>query len=199
MNWLLRGIPAKRVFEAATIDNARFFRIDDYGTVETGKQASLLLLRANPLDGPAAFDTIETVIRRGARGATRRARRRPRQRAASRRARSIEVTSFGRIRPDGHTTTVTFRAGARCDHGRRFADAGDADAFLDNDDPPSKSSDPAPSCFGPAGRASTTCAGARETPRPSRGCRTPRHCRTGGDAPWCDRGTTAYTACRRSA
>jgi imidazolonepropionase-like amidohydrolase len=63
LNLVRAGIPAKRVFEAATIDNARFFRIDaDYGTVETGKRASLLLLRANPLDGPAAFDTVETVI-----------------------------------------------------------------------------------------------------------------------------------------
>jgi imidazolonepropionase-like amidohydrolase len=57
------GIPAKRVFEAATIENARFFHIDaDYGTVEIGKRASLLLLRANPLTAPTAFDTIETVI-----------------------------------------------------------------------------------------------------------------------------------------
>jgi imidazolonepropionase-like amidohydrolase len=63
LNLVRGGIPATRVFAAATIDNARFFRIDaDYGTVEAGKRASLLVLRANPLDGPAALDTIETVI-----------------------------------------------------------------------------------------------------------------------------------------
>jgi imidazolonepropionase-like amidohydrolase len=38
---------------------------DRIGTVEPGKLANLLLLRANPLDGVTAFDTIETVFLHG--------------------------------------------------------------------------------------------------------------------------------------
>ena len=41
-------------------------RLDrDIGTVEKGKRAHLLLLRANPLDGVEAYNTIETVILAG--------------------------------------------------------------------------------------------------------------------------------------
>jgi imidazolonepropionase-like amidohydrolase len=56
------GISARQLFAAATIDNARFFGLEDYGTIEPGKIASLLLLRANPLSSTAAFDTIDTLI-----------------------------------------------------------------------------------------------------------------------------------------
>ena len=45
------GIPLPAIFRAATINNARQFRLDkDYGTVATGKVANLLLLEANPLE-----------------------------------------------------------------------------------------------------------------------------------------------------
>jgi imidazolonepropionase-like amidohydrolase len=38
------------------------FGLEDYGTLEPGKIASLLLLRTDPLSSTAAFDTIDTVI-----------------------------------------------------------------------------------------------------------------------------------------
>jgi imidazolonepropionase-like amidohydrolase len=57
------GVSAPQLFRALTIDNARAFRLDGHiGSVEAGKRAHLLLLRANPLTGVAAYDTIEQVI-----------------------------------------------------------------------------------------------------------------------------------------
>jgi hypothetical protein len=56
------GIPARQLLAAATIENARFFGLEDYGTLEPGKIASLLLLQTDPLLSTAAFDTIDTVI-----------------------------------------------------------------------------------------------------------------------------------------
>jgi imidazolonepropionase-like amidohydrolase len=38
---------------------------DKIGTVQPGKTANLLLLRANPLQSVTAFDTIETVFLHG--------------------------------------------------------------------------------------------------------------------------------------
>lgn len=57
------GIPLARIFEAATINNARMFGLDDrYGSIETGKTANLLLLKANPLETIEAWDTIQWVV-----------------------------------------------------------------------------------------------------------------------------------------
>jgi imidazolonepropionase-like amidohydrolase len=57
------GIPPRAIFEAATINNARQFRLErDYGTVERGKRANLLLLLANPLEDAGAWDRIDKVI-----------------------------------------------------------------------------------------------------------------------------------------
>jgi imidazolonepropionase-like amidohydrolase len=57
------GIPPRQILEAATRSNARLFGLArDYGTVEPGKRASLLILRADPLISTSAFDTIELVI-----------------------------------------------------------------------------------------------------------------------------------------
>jgi imidazolonepropionase-like amidohydrolase len=51
---------------AATINNAKQFRIEkDYGTVEVGKIANLLLLESNPLDSVEAWSSIEIVILHG--------------------------------------------------------------------------------------------------------------------------------------
>ena len=36
-----------------------------YGTVEAGKVANLLVLRANPLESVAAYDAIDLVVVRG--------------------------------------------------------------------------------------------------------------------------------------
>jgi imidazolonepropionase-like amidohydrolase len=50
-------------FAQATIDNARIMRLDgDIGSIEKGKRAHLLLLRANPLHSVEAYNTIETVF-----------------------------------------------------------------------------------------------------------------------------------------
>jgi len=60
------GIPLQAIFAAATLNNAKQFRIDkDYGTVEVGKVANLLLLNADPLQSVEAWNQIDKVILRG--------------------------------------------------------------------------------------------------------------------------------------
>ena len=60
------GIPLDRLLAAATLEAARAFRLDSlYGTVEAGKIANLLLLRANPLETVEAYDSIDVVVVRG--------------------------------------------------------------------------------------------------------------------------------------
>jgi imidazolonepropionase-like amidohydrolase len=60
------GIPLSAIFSAATLNNARQFRIEkDYGTVEKGKIANLLVLDANPLSSIEAWTKIDKVILRG--------------------------------------------------------------------------------------------------------------------------------------
>jgi imidazolonepropionase-like amidohydrolase len=64
--WARAGIPPRAIFDAATINNARQFRLEkDYGTIERGKVGNLLLLQANPLESAQAWGAIETVILRG--------------------------------------------------------------------------------------------------------------------------------------
>jgi imidazolonepropionase-like amidohydrolase len=65
-HWLTAGVSLPRLFRALTLDNARAFGLDrDRGTIEVGKRADLLLLRANPLVSIGAYDSIETVIHAG--------------------------------------------------------------------------------------------------------------------------------------
>jgi imidazolonepropionase-like amidohydrolase len=65
-NWIAAGVSNEKLFRALTIDNARMLRLEDkIGTVQPGKTANLLLLRANPLQSVTAFDTIETVFLHG--------------------------------------------------------------------------------------------------------------------------------------
>jgi imidazolonepropionase-like amidohydrolase len=60
------GIPLPTIFRAATLNNAEQFGLaKDYGTVEPGKIANLLLLTANPLETMRAYAQIEKVILRG--------------------------------------------------------------------------------------------------------------------------------------
>jgi imidazolonepropionase-like amidohydrolase len=60
------GIPLSEIFAAGTINNARQLRLDnDYGTIEKGKVANLLLLEANPLADIEAWTKIDRVILRG--------------------------------------------------------------------------------------------------------------------------------------
>jgi imidazolonepropionase-like amidohydrolase len=60
------GLTPPEIMAAGTVNNARRFGLaDDYGTVETGKVANLLLLSENPLASVSAWDTIETVVLHG--------------------------------------------------------------------------------------------------------------------------------------
>jgi imidazolonepropionase-like amidohydrolase len=60
------GIPLSAIFAAGTLNNARQIGLEkDYGTIEKGKIANLLLLEANPLARLDAWTRIDTVILRG--------------------------------------------------------------------------------------------------------------------------------------
>jgi hypothetical protein len=60
------GIPLSAIFAAGTINNARQLGLDkDYGSIEKGKIANLLLLDANPLASVEAWTKIDKVILRG--------------------------------------------------------------------------------------------------------------------------------------
>jgi len=60
------GIPLQAIFAAGTINNARQMGLaNDYGTIEPGKVANLLLLDANPLSSVEAWSAIDRVILRG--------------------------------------------------------------------------------------------------------------------------------------
>jgi hypothetical protein len=60
------GLDPRTIFEAGTLNNARQFRLDaDYGTVETGKVANLLLLEADPLTSVEAWSRIDRIILHG--------------------------------------------------------------------------------------------------------------------------------------
>jgi imidazolonepropionase-like amidohydrolase len=60
------GIPLSDIFAAATINNARQLGLTkDYGTLEKGKVANLLLLEGNPLANVEAWARIDKVILHG--------------------------------------------------------------------------------------------------------------------------------------
>jgi Amidohydrolase family len=60
------GVSLPAILRAATINNARQFRLDkDYGTVTEGKIANLLLLTENPLQTVHAWSRIDKVILHG--------------------------------------------------------------------------------------------------------------------------------------
>ncbi len=62
------GLSLAQVFKAATINNARTFKIDkQVGSIEVGKSANLLLMRKSPLADIGAYDSIDTVWVRGER------------------------------------------------------------------------------------------------------------------------------------
>ncbi|MBQ4864799.1 amidohydrolase family protein [Pseudoalteromonas sp. MMG013] len=71
--WELRnmhnaGVDLNGILAAATVNNAKKFGLyTDYGTVETGKIANLLLLNSNPLSTIDAYDDIDSVILNGKR------------------------------------------------------------------------------------------------------------------------------------
>src|SRR5882724_53306 len=56
------GMSLAQIFKAATINNAREFKLDaQLGTIEPGKVANLVLLKESPLESVEAYDTIVTV------------------------------------------------------------------------------------------------------------------------------------------
>ncbi|MET0496947.1 MAG: amidohydrolase family protein [Steroidobacteraceae bacterium] len=60
------GVSLAAIAQAGTINNARQFRLErDYGSVEVGKIANLLLLNADPLLSVRAWSQIDKVILRG--------------------------------------------------------------------------------------------------------------------------------------
>ncbi len=66
--WQDAGIPAADVLRSATLVPAQWLRLDDrLGTIAEGKTASMVLVRANPLDDVRNAREIETVFLRGQR------------------------------------------------------------------------------------------------------------------------------------
>lgn len=56
------GLSLEQIFRAATINNAREFKLDSQlGTIEPGKIANLVLVKKSPLESVEAYDTIVTV------------------------------------------------------------------------------------------------------------------------------------------
>jgi imidazolonepropionase-like amidohydrolase len=61
------GLSLTQIFKAATISNAREFKLDaQVGTIEKGKIANLVLLKKSPLESLDAYDSIDTVWVHGA-------------------------------------------------------------------------------------------------------------------------------------
>lgn len=60
------GMSLKQIFCAATISNARQFKLESQiGTIEPGKVADLVLMTKNPLETIEAYDSITTVFVHG--------------------------------------------------------------------------------------------------------------------------------------
>jgi imidazolonepropionase-like amidohydrolase len=60
------GMSLKQIFCAATISNAREFKLESQiGTIEPGKVANLVLMTKNPLETIDAYDSISTVFVHG--------------------------------------------------------------------------------------------------------------------------------------
>jgi len=56
------GLSLTQIFLAATLNNAKQFKLDNrLGTIEAGKTANLVLLAKSPLDGIDAYDSIVSV------------------------------------------------------------------------------------------------------------------------------------------
>lgn len=62
----IAGMSLTQIFKAATINNAREFKLDSQiGTIESGKVANLVLMKKNPLETVDAYDSITTVFTHG--------------------------------------------------------------------------------------------------------------------------------------
>jgi imidazolonepropionase-like amidohydrolase len=60
------GMSLAQIFRAATINNARKFKMDSQlGTIEPGEIANLVLMKKSPLETVDAYDSITTVFMHG--------------------------------------------------------------------------------------------------------------------------------------
>jgi adenine deaminase len=56
------GLSLAQIFRAATISNAREFKLDSQlGTIEPGRIANFVMLKKSPLENADAYDSITTV------------------------------------------------------------------------------------------------------------------------------------------
>ncbi len=66
--WVAAGIPTDVALQAATYNAAKLLRADSrIGTIETGKEATLLIVDGNPLQDVRALSSISTVFMKGER------------------------------------------------------------------------------------------------------------------------------------
>jgi imidazolonepropionase-like amidohydrolase/ABC-type multidrug transport system permease subunit len=66
--WVAAGIPVEVALQAATSNAARLLRADSrIGTVEKGKEATLLIVDGNPLQDVKALSSVSTVFMKGER------------------------------------------------------------------------------------------------------------------------------------
>jgi imidazolonepropionase-like amidohydrolase/ABC-type multidrug transport system permease subunit len=64
--WVAAGIPAEVALQAATYNGAKLLHADDrIGTIEEGKEASLLIVDGNPLQDVRALSSISGVMMKG--------------------------------------------------------------------------------------------------------------------------------------
>jgi imidazolonepropionase-like amidohydrolase len=64
--WVAAGIPADQALRAATQNAAKLLRADDrIGTIEVGKEASLVIVDGNPLQDIHALSAISVVMMKG--------------------------------------------------------------------------------------------------------------------------------------
>jgi imidazolonepropionase-like amidohydrolase len=60
------GMSLAQIFRAATIGNARQFKLESQlGSIEPGKIANLVLMKRSPLESGDAYDSITTVFVHG--------------------------------------------------------------------------------------------------------------------------------------
>jgi imidazolonepropionase-like amidohydrolase len=66
--WVAAGIPVDVALRAATLNAAKLLRADDrLGSIEKGKEATLLLVDGNPLQDVHALSAISAVLMKGER------------------------------------------------------------------------------------------------------------------------------------
>jgi imidazolonepropionase-like amidohydrolase len=66
--WVAAGIPIEVALQAATLNAAKLLRADSRtGTVEKGKEATLLVVDGNPIQDVRALSSVSAVFMKGER------------------------------------------------------------------------------------------------------------------------------------